>query len=378
MQILLSMLRGGLDPSRLARLGARERGEVLWLLRAHGLSGWAHQLLGAVPDLPEDLSQPLLLDFRRQTATAILLLEEYERCSAALSDDGIEHIPLKGIHFLSTLYRDAPGARPVADIDLLVHHRDLCRTDRALRRAGVRPATHIVRELNEKYQHHHHYHAKIGASQQVRIEVHWRHSVEFGQLADPDGIWLGAGRSRPGDRGFELQLAPEVELYLLLIHLASHGLRVILKWIRDLDLVLEELVAAPGPGTPASAAGGAALDAAGARLYRLARAEGTAGACFYALSLVHHLGGATAAGELRRSLGRLVPRPQALLLDRLARPGWIFSTPGERGQRLPISVMTCLLPDRWTDRTIAAIRALSFRLHRRGLKDLPEAEISRL
>jgi len=56
--------------------------------------------------LPPDLAAPSSSDHASNTARSILALAAYERISQILSDAGVEHIPLKGIRLLETLYPD--------------------------------------------------------------------------------------------------------------------------------------------------------------------------------------------------------------------------------------------------------------------------------
>ncbi len=63
------------------------------------------------------------------------LLDEYEVVGRTLQQQGIEFIVLKGADLLSRLY-GMRGTRPLSDVDLLVHERDLPAIHRLLIEAG--------------------------------------------------------------------------------------------------------------------------------------------------------------------------------------------------------------------------------------------------
>lgn len=64
------------------------------------------------------------------------LLDEYEIIGLAFQRQGIECILLKGADLLSRLY-GVRGARPLSDVDLLVHEQDLPAIDRLLIEIGL-------------------------------------------------------------------------------------------------------------------------------------------------------------------------------------------------------------------------------------------------
>ena len=216
-------------------LGAAARAELIRQLARHGLTGWAHVVWrDARIELPGDLGGTLRSVHSQNTARSILALQHYERVSGILSGGGIEHIPLKGIRLLETLYPD-PGTRHLSDIDVLVRRADVRRADEALRAAGWRGEDASMWERQERFHHHHGYEPPSGVS--ARLELHWRVASGFGGPGSADELWEGAERA--SGPTWEHRPSPRSELAMLLLHIASHGYNASPKWLLDVRLLLE-------------------------------------------------------------------------------------------------------------------------------------------
>lgn len=331
----------------IARLTRDERRRLLELLEKHGLTGWAHsQLQEAKLEVASDLAEPLAQSHLTTTAQSILLLTAYDRISKALSAEDIDHIPLKGVHFLRTLYADDPGVRSMGDIDLLVRRADLNRADEVFRALGSASEMGRQRERQERFHHHHHYH--LPAPVAITVELHWRLSSAFGLTTNPEALWTGAARSSIEDAtSAERELDRATLIHWLLVHVANHGYSASLKWLVDLRLLLEQYPEALSEA--------------------LEHASGTVGACAYALALVATLTGSPVA---RQGLGKLRPhlgRPRWLLFNQLARPEVFFDRGDFLRKKWPAYGMKLVLTDGPKARIRLAINVTGFKAHLEGL-----------
>jgi hypothetical protein len=349
---LLALLRpqpdAGYPLESVCGLGAAERAELIALLRRHGLSGWAHRVFrDAGIEPPGELRRALERDHAANLAHGILALAAYRDLSRILSGAGLEHVPLKGIRFLEELYPD-PGTRPLVDLDVLVRKADVDAADAVLRSAGYGGEEGGLWERQRRFHQHHRY-AMPGPGG-MRLELHWRVSSALGLRSDPDRAWDGARPAAGGPAGsLERELEPAERLHSLLLHGATHGYGVALKWILDLRLLLER---APDGSLGPALAG-------------LARRSGSAGACGYLLLLVRELAGSRAAAALLEGLA--LPWTRRVVLERLCRPEWFL----ERGEFLrskwPGYAFLVWLPDGVYDRWLAAATQVGYKMHREGI-----------
>ena len=123
------------DPSKAAALPAEDPG-VVAVARHHRLSPLLSMTCG------ETLPAPLAEAFRRDrvvtAARNMILGQAAEECLRALDVAGIPTIVLKGLDYEIRLY-GAPGARPTADVDLLVPEEKRRAAFGVLDRLGFEP-----------------------------------------------------------------------------------------------------------------------------------------------------------------------------------------------------------------------------------------------
>ena len=99
------------------------------LASRHRLSPFLYRTLCQLPApaVPKSLIATLQRDCRITTTDNLLKLHEYHLLDALLTEQGIEHMPLKGIYLAEHCYPDS-GLRISGDIDLLVKKEDVFRT----------------------------------------------------------------------------------------------------------------------------------------------------------------------------------------------------------------------------------------------------------
>jgi hypothetical protein len=329
---VLALLRHRLDAPQAARieLPAGSEGALLSYLRRHGLGGWAWHGLRQDRQLSEALRQGLRADWRTTQARSITALAEYERISAALSDAGVRHVPIKGMELLRTLYPD-PGLRNLTDLDLLVDPGDFAAAHQALGGLGFEAGAK-ARASEQRYTHHVSYGRKGGV---FRLELHQRLALDFKEL-----VWSEAMATA----SHELRLPPSATLYSLLLHAARHANSMSLKWLLDIRLWLERY--------PDSAAAVRALSQRGRTL----------GACSLAARMTHGLTGSAAAGRLASELSEQLPRCRAAMVLAAASPGVVLCEDRRLRSNWVTYVWLAWLPDAWGHRTRTVFDAFGFKL----------------
>jgi hypothetical protein len=183
------------------------------------LRGLAH-LLG-------DASVEARAAYRGTLGKNLLLLRALDRALAALCAADVPVQPLKGALFLDTLYGGDLGARPMADLDLLVPEPRLGNAEGALLALGYRSFGDGHARFGPRFTHH-----RILVRQQLPIELHFRLCHELAVDGDPRRFFCD---TRVIDfRGQPLAVArDELQLYFVLLHAATHALAGSAVWLID-------------------------------------------------------------------------------------------------------------------------------------------------
>lgn len=154
--------REPLDPDALCRLAT-------W----HGLGPLLYHHLSTRPEAAERLGPWWTTLTQQHLITLSHNLrrwQEFLRLSAALAAAGIDHVPLKGLLFMHTLYRD-PALRPMDDTDLLVHEHQLKQALSLLDAHG-----YAVRDRQSlRFLQRWHYHVTLSPLRPgpFALELHW-------------------------------------------------------------------------------------------------------------------------------------------------------------------------------------------------------------
>ena len=151
----------------------------------------------------------------------------------ALGAAGIEAMPVKGLVVAEQLYGDI-GARPCADLDVLVRPTDMPAARAVLRGEG------FAQRAEPRYKalvHQFHDPAwQLGrGSDAIRLELHWALWADSERRMGTDGLWQRAVDATLQRRSIR-SLAPED----MLLHLAIHRTRsdLLLRWVADVAELL--------------------------------------------------------------------------------------------------------------------------------------------
>jgi len=150
-----------------------------------------------------------------------------------LQKAGVSAMPVKGLVLAEQLYGDL-GARPCADLDVLVHPADLPAARDVLRGLGfsqrVRPGYKAL-----VHQFHDPAWGRGTGHDHVRLELHWALWADSDRRLGTDGLWERSIATTLLEHPVR-SLSPEDTLLHLAIHRTRSALR--LRWVSDVAELL--------------------------------------------------------------------------------------------------------------------------------------------
>lgn len=203
---------------------------------------WCFKVQGWPPNTPGEARERLTRSYYATSAHNTLLLAECDRIVAALQDDRITVLVLKGVALVNQLYPNI-GLRPMGDIDLLVPVPEVDRAAHILERLGYERTIVQSERLNRLIGTQLGFTAKSGPD--LRIEIHW--SLVTGALdrraPDLDWFWNQTelfATTAPLKTRSLVTLSPTAHLLYVAAHaLLEHGLSgARLIWLYDVHLIL--------------------------------------------------------------------------------------------------------------------------------------------
>ena len=164
-------------------------------------------------------SEEMQKEYATNEKEAIIREKHLSDAISFLQKEGIPAIPLKGLYLLKTIFKDLPGLRTMADIDILVKKEDYKRAKKILKSFGE---TRSFTENSYCYSRiYHEFVVKYGGS---TIEIHRGQSV-FDLFKMEYSDFFRAGESVVDNYGVEIFLPPiEMMIIFYLVHDFSDGL----------------------------------------------------------------------------------------------------------------------------------------------------------
>lgn len=237
---LMGLLRGT-APRALLPLasGAREWEVIIGDAAAHGLTPLLYRWLkrsDTYRRLPVGPAHELAGQALAVAARNMVLADELGTILRALEERRLPCAPLRGLALAERLYGDIT-ARPIGDLDLLVHKEDLSGVRTVLRGLGFREMdrrsgfAQAFSYTLEFFRDRHGW---------IIIEPHWTITYPpFVDRVDMDRVWQRCVRGRVV--GVETWLLGQEELLLhLCLHLAHGDGNAPLLWSYDLDRLLRQ------------------------------------------------------------------------------------------------------------------------------------------
>ena len=232
-RLLLSLL--GREPSAPVDPADAEPAAFVGLCRRHGVASQAYQAMtSGRTTWPASILEPLRKTTRKTLVDNLLLLKALRDTAAALTDEGIGFVLLKGASLFGFLYPEIQ-LRPMSDLDLLIREKDWPKTSETLRQMGYgMPSAEEERRYGEIW-----YHQLVvtPGSPPCNLEFHWNlESVERSRI-DPEELIRDAVPLEIDGERF-LRLCDDHLLLHLAVHLAHHYQDPSLYWVEDLRRLL--------------------------------------------------------------------------------------------------------------------------------------------
>jgi len=190
-----------------------------------------------LPCLPVELREFLRENYRVNAARNLILLNRAAQVLAALKNQRIQVIGLKGLYLLENVYQDI-GARAMNDLDILVHREDIPRALETLQNLSYQVSTFFDSSAPNRDVKHV---PPLNLADGTIIEVHWTllEEEEPFNIA-VEGMWQRA-RTAYFAESEAYALSDEDLLLHLCIHAAyQHYLKLGLRGMLDIALVLKQ------------------------------------------------------------------------------------------------------------------------------------------
>lgn len=164
----------------------------------------------------------------------VILLHQFRRLLVAAEERGIDVVPLKGAHLITSVYPDGGEGRFLGDVDYLVRPTDWNRTLELVAELGFVPRdpTGFERSLHQAGSH-----LDVGSGSKILFEAH-RYIFEPSRVPiDHEGLWR---RSRASDlEGVPCRrLSDEDHFVYTALHCGLHRLMSFETALKDLQMLL--------------------------------------------------------------------------------------------------------------------------------------------
>jgi hypothetical protein len=198
------------------------------------LSGRAERL--QLP-LPPRIRAQLRGILQTQTARNLNMLGQFNVLARALQEQGVDFMPMKGVHLCTSLYENI-GERPSWDIDLLVPLGDIRQTLGVIEKAGYKASRPFDLDLEVRNYHHVPAFVKRGAPP---LEIHWTLlNPRFQNGLSWQELWERSVPARVGDVDVRV-FSPEDLLIYLCAHVAYQHIYIdSVRSLYDIKLLLQQ------------------------------------------------------------------------------------------------------------------------------------------
>lgn len=172
-------------------------------------------------------SDPLRQAYLGTLAQNLACMKRLEPVLEAFAQAQIQFQPLKGALFVDLLYEGDPGLRPMSDVDLLVPGHALSQAHTLLLDLGFSALGERHLRFEPRFTHH-----NIYRRAPLVIELHYKLWHEIGLDADPAPFF--EHQVELNFRGHPIRIGrPELQMYVVLVHAATHGLAHTPLWMVD-------------------------------------------------------------------------------------------------------------------------------------------------
>ncbi|MEC4675717.1 MAG: nucleotidyltransferase family protein [Nitrospirota bacterium] len=186
------------------------------LSMVHGVAPLIYKNIGSFSDLPEDVLNILKSAYFHNLRDSLSAANELAGIVAALEEEGVDVVPVKGLLMTEELYGDI-GLYPSADIDILVKREDVHRAAGTMKETGYDGESGMDDFRLDNYQD-----VSFHKAGKKPVEMH----TSLGKpryFNLPWDFWWEDLREKDFDgRGYKV-LSPEKTLVYACMHLFGHG-----------------------------------------------------------------------------------------------------------------------------------------------------------
>ncbi|MFL5304563.1 MAG: nucleotidyltransferase family protein [Polyangia bacterium] len=229
-ELLAAVVAAVLRPERTAELPGGDNQRLLAVARRHRLTPLLSLAYGN--RLPAELREAVRHDRILTTARNMALTHAGQHVVQAFASAGVATIVLKGLDYETRLY-GAAGARPTADIDLLVRQADRRRAFAVLDRLKFEPRA-AAAGFDEPD-----YHEVAWAGDGVEVDLHMGLAPVARCGIDYDAVWAQAEPARLGNADTLVLSRPHAAVFQAL-HMAIDHFDVPAVYLIDLSRLLPQ------------------------------------------------------------------------------------------------------------------------------------------
>jgi hypothetical protein len=188
------------------------------------------------PRPPRPIAERLRSEYFQATLANAILGKEAARLLGVFHRAAIPLVLLKGIALIHSLYEDA-GARPLGDLDLLVHAADLARARETMLASGYEVAPDLADGFRDEFESEQVFRRQ--EEPRISVDVH-RHLFNVPHIRESvalDWFWANTTSIRIGEHDGTM-FAPGAQLLHLSGHYAYNHQAEGLRWLYDIDLLV--------------------------------------------------------------------------------------------------------------------------------------------
>ncbi len=194
-------------------------------------------------DVPAQVRDPLTASCRLSQQRNLALTAELVRIVETLETAGIAAIPFKGPVLSITAYGN-PALRSFADLDILIHEKDLTRARQVLVGQGYVPAFSLTAREERAYRKEECALQFRHAERNTVLELHWHLTERYLAIELPIASWRQNSRPLLLAGRTVRTFAPEDLFLYLCVHAGKHKWER-LEWLSSIAAVMEA-----NPGLP--------------------------------------------------------------------------------------------------------------------------------
>ena len=242
-ELLQLCSRARLDETAVARIKELSRENPDWdylyqLARRHALLPmlFHHLNLAGGNLVPADFLKRLKLIYQENAARNLVLTDELLSIVRELRANEIDSLPFKGPTLAKIAYGDL-ALRCFADLDLIVHRRNVAAAREILITRGYRPSKELSPQQEQLLLASQHNIQFTGDDGRLIVELHWRVAPDlYSPSVNEERVW--GNLETITIHGVEVKTLPPEELILSLCVHGSRHLWERLSWISDVAALI--------------------------------------------------------------------------------------------------------------------------------------------